>query len=543
MTSQLRRIQMTQNTPPEYDPQTLAFIQSAKMSIAQNHGLALDRDPAEVMRENNRQIHEAAQVLKKQKGIAKQTLAPMPSKSQPVQQPTMNSQMMNGTGFQKQTMTQPTHFQPTQNQEPSSNAPKFTDDAMRQQGYDSYMEQMMRAPEHESDGVELSDLDIQRQAQVAAYNGQGNPNYGQVEQPSPPRMQGLKRQYPDLGGFDFTPSMQNALTDTWTAENETRIQEEVKKTASKPKRTRQPKAKVENVVAPEPAPELRRAAHRVQVAEPPRAAQPQLGTIVTNFGDVRGLPSEGRLYDVPIMGQAMTLMDILMMNNMDHTNSTSTITELFNRRLSGGWYDGFNSENLAWCDESYLLHWLRASTVDDVNLPYYNDKGLPFTCSHCHKTATTQEEYSRMPINFSNLNFKINGDLDAILGKFNDEGYYAFKMEDTRECHVYIRRRYHERMIDEYLEQFRQQTHTEMPFEKELLMRYAIVTEIEDCEDIVQKLDYLSNLNYTAGKKFFTEMDSSMLSTEITATIRCPFCGEEEVIPYPFRFDTYLANL
>jgi hypothetical protein len=82
-----------------------------------------------------------------------------------------------------------------------------------------------------------------------------------------------------------------------------------------------------------------------------------------------------------------------------------------------------------------------------------------------------------------------------------------------------------------------------MPFEKELLMRYAIVTEIEDCEDIVQKLDYLSNLNYTAGKKFFTEMDSSMLSTEITATIRCPFCGEEEVIPYPFRFDTYLANL
>ena len=334
MTSQLRRIQMTQNTPPEYDPQTLAFIQSAKMSIAQNHGLALDRDPAEVMRENNRQIHEAAQVLKKQKGIAKQTLAPMPTKSQTVQQPAMR----NGTGFQKQTMTQPTHFQPTQSTEPSSNAPKFTDSAMRQQGYDSYMEQMMRAPENESDGVELSDLDMQRQAQLAAYNGQGNPNYVHAEQPSPARMQELKRQYPDLGGFDFTPSMQNALTDTWTAENETRIQEEVKKTASKPKRTRQPKAKVENVVAPEPAPELRRAAHRVQVAEPPRAAQPQLGTIVTNFGDVRGLPSEGRLYDTPIMGQALTLMDILMMNNMDHTNSTSTITELFNRRLSGGWY-------------------------------------------------------------------------------------------------------------------------------------------------------------------------------------------------------------
>ena len=53
------------NSEPEYDEQTRMFINSAKSMMAKNHDLAIDRDPAVIMRENNAKLHQAAQCLRR----------------------------------------------------------------------------------------------------------------------------------------------------------------------------------------------------------------------------------------------------------------------------------------------------------------------------------------------------------------------------------------------------------------------------------------------------------------------------------------------
>jgi hypothetical protein len=83
-----------------------------------------------------------------------------------------------------------------------------------------------------------------------------------------------------------------------------------------------------------------------QNAELPRQSPVFVRQEVTNFTDVRGLPSEGLLYEEPIMGQALTLMDILMINHMDAVNVTSSVNTLLERRLTGGWSGGFVAENV-----------------------------------------------------------------------------------------------------------------------------------------------------------------------------------------------------
>ena len=126
----------TANAMPQYDEQTRAFIQSAKQSIANNHGLAIDRDPAEIMRENNKRLHEAAQTLASKQGMVKQQrlvkkptiqTAPPVQTAQPIQ-PVLRQQAV---------------------EEPVEEAP-INDAAMNQVGYDSYMQSLMEAPEDEA---------------------------------------------------------------------------------------------------------------------------------------------------------------------------------------------------------------------------------------------------------------------------------------------------------------------------------------------------------------------------------------------------------
>ena len=437
---------------PQYDEQTMAFIEGAKKQMAMNHGLALDRDPAEVMKENNSAIHEAARAITKKRGMVKQTLTGAMSKPATVPP-----------------VVQPEIVQPVQL--PPEN--RLTDAEMAKVGYDALMKQAMYAePEHE---------------EVVA---------------EPEQMTELDKIQPNLEA-------------TWVPP-----QEQVQPVPEKPKA----------VVMQQQKPAAQ------QSAQFPR-------TEVTNFTDVRGLPSEGLLYDSTLYGQSLTFMDILMMNNMDGVNTTDTINTLFDRRFRGGWKEGFNAENLLQCDESYLMHWLRASTIDDP-LPYVppSDKWEPYKCPDCGKVATKPEDYAALDIKFSNLEFKIQGDLHSILAK-HANGCYSFELEDQRQCDVYLRRRYHARMINEAIAKYKKDTGEDMSMMMQFILSTAVVVEIEGMESIVDKLNYIGGMGYKSAKHFLSEVNNASLVTDITAKVVCPFCHEEVTIPYPFRLDFYISSL
>ena len=457
----------TNNQEPQYDEQTRAFIMSAKQSIAKNHGLAIDRDPAEIMRENNRKLHEAAQTLAAKRGMVKQQGLVKKLAQAPVQQPAP--------------------IQPVLRQQPFvEEVPETPNDAeMNEVGYDQYMQSLMNAPDvDEAEMTELSEI----------------PTPAPVPQ-------------------NFTPNFRQP-----------------------PKTVQYEDTDVKNhQLEPEPTP--------VITPKPQGIAQPKQQTVfnhvdVTNFSDVRGLPSEGMLYETPILGQALTFMDVLMMNHMDNVNITPTVNTLFNRRLTGGWADGMIADNILQCDESYLMHWLRASTIDEP-LPYVSpslDKWEPFTCPECHGVAQTSEDYQKIQVFFNKMDFKIRGNLQEIVAK-HANGCYSFYLDDGRQCDVYLRRRYHESEVNKALAQYVKDTGVEMPFEMQVILHSAVVVEIQGIDNIVDKINYLGNLGYKAAKHFLDEVDAASLTTDITAKVICPFCKKEVTIPYPFRLDVYLSGL
>lgn len=429
--------------------------------IANNHGLALDRDPAEIMRENNKGIHEAAKTLSAKKGMVKQSVPG--KKKQPVAQPEVAAYVPQRPVFVQ----------------PQNGLGMPTDAEMQKVGYDKFMQSMMDAPVvNESDMSELSDM---------------------VDESDKPELM--------------------------------------------PEEVTQPIVQPVNVPT-QPEPKKQHEILRQTNAEPPKKSRVFSRQEVTNFTDVRGLPSECRLYDSPIFGQSLTLMDILMLNNMDSNNITTNVNTLFERRLTGGWDDGMNAENILQCDEAYLMHWLRASTIDDP-LPYVPpkaDRWEPFKCPLCGKTATSPQHYHDMPITFNQLDFKLTNDLSTVIKK-HATGCYTFQLDDQRQCDVYLRRRYHERIINETEELYRNDRKKDMPLEMQILLHSAVIVEIEGLNNIVEKIDYLGNLGYKAARHFFDEVEAASLTTDITAKVICPFCKKEVVIPYPFRLDYYISSL
>jgi hypothetical protein len=437
----------------------MAFIEGAKKRIAENHEIALDRDPAEVMKENNRKLHEAAMAMTPKKPMVKQVRPQKRVVEEAAEVP-------------QQPAPQPVKRQPILKQEAVETPTQSINDRdMQKVGYDNYMQAMMNQSDDNEDQVELSEIVDEPDVEL--------------EQPTVPQVQP--------------------------------VQQSVQQRVEMP---------------------------RQRNAEPPRQSQSFAKLDVTNFADVRGLPSEGLLYDAPILGQSLTLMDVLMMSNMDSENITETINTLFLRRLRGGFAEGFDPENILACDEAYLMHWLRASTID-TQLPYSPptlDAWEPFKCPDCNGVAKTQEDYSNLVINFNNLDFKIHGDLNEIIAK-HANGCYTFELYDQRQCDVYLRRRYHETMINDTLKLYQKDMGKEMSLEMQQLLRTAVVVEIEGIDNIVDKLNYIGNMGYKAAKHFIDEVDGASLRTDITANVICPFCKKEVTIPYPFRLDTYLSSL
>lgn len=481
------------------DEQTRAYVQTAKSMIASNHGLVLDRDPAEVMRENNKSLHEAAKIIKKKKGMVRQRIAGQPQT--PVQQ-----------------SVHPAVAPDVQN------AP-LTDENMAAHGYDRYMESMMAG------SVQRPDISLSQQPEYippedSYVEVQSEPKQTEVPEPMPQQQVQVQQQPRiELSGFTPRPYVQNQQPQQTVQQ----VQPVVPPTA--PVRNTVPSKPVSQQLATDPfgvGPTQYNFA-----GSQPRTVVPQQVHDYEAFSEIRGLPSTGVLYGNPISGQAFKLMDLLMLNDIDSENITKVFNELYARRLRG-----VEPENILSCDDPYILHWLRASSFPDQQLPGV----IWFECPECGTRNEAPKNSNGFSVSFYNLDFTIVGDVNAILAK-HANGYYAFRLPDGRECDVYLRRRYHDRMVDEAVNAYQRDIGKPMPSYLREIIKSAVVLEIEDCETLNDKINYLSNMNVAAATKMFEEINSASLTTIITAKLTCPKCGKEVRVSYPFRLDQYISSL
>ena len=486
------------------DEQIRTYMQTARTMMAANHGLVLDRDPAEVMRENNKGLHEVAKVIKKKKGMVRQ---------QTVTKPTVQMSV--------QTAVQPE----------VQNAP-MTDQNMAAQGYDRYMEAMMgrTTPQQPSPQYVQPIEDTQPYApspeQVVA---QPEPAQEPVQQP---QVQVQEQPRMELASFPPRPYVQAPQQQQRQVQPVQQYQPVVPPQA--PVQMPTPVQPPQPIQQPQAADPFGVGSNQFRVTESqPRSVVPQQVHDYEAFSEIRGLPSTGALYGQPISGQAFKLMDLLMLNDIDSENITTVFNELYARRLRG-----VEPEDILSCDDPYILHWLRASSFPDQPLPGI----LWFECPECGKKNEAPKNSNGFDVGFYNLDFSIVGDVKSILAK-HVNGYYAFRLPDGRECDVYLRRRYHDRLVDETVNQYMKDIGKPMPQYLREIIKAAVVLEIEECENLNEKIDYLSNMNVNDATKMFDEINSASLTTVITAKLKCPKCGKEVKVFYPFRLDQYISSL
>lgn len=543
------------NDLKNYDQKTLDYVRAAKSVIARNHGLEAQRDPAEVMREQNAKIHDAAKVVKRKKGMVRQT--PVKMKQQVAPAPESISDIKNEADYdsymgslfpQKQrgqrlvaNVPVEAYLPPVEDVNPFADdddeqgvSPEVAMDLAYKEGIpmsqfaqpeaprpqmvrqqikrggrsvineepapvqEQELSSMVRPVRHDYDEDNAQaenpgeqEARILNEAHLRSYNGQGN-NAAPNPQFKPWTLNVPPRTYPEITDHALAQAQKDAgMTSGIDA--------------------------------------------AIAYANEQKPQQPRMSEArktYDTFTDVRGLPSEGKFYDAVVMGQSLKLGDIMLLGDIDDDNQYESISELYTRRLRGVAPDDILS-----ADNAYLLHWLKASSFPDQPLPIT----YSMVCPSCEGKIDSYELIKDINLRFDDLIFDA-GDVDSVLAK-HANGYYAFTMPDGRECNVYLRRRSHDREVNEVMKQYLHDTKKAMPRYMEFILRTAVVIEIEGCENIKEKMDYLENLTPVEADTVLDELNSASLKTEIKARIRCPLCGKEVTVPYPFRFDEYMANI
>ena len=259
-----------------------------------------------------------------------------------------------------------------------------------------------------------------------------------------------------------------------------------------------------------------------------KSTETALNTDGTSMIELSDLPSKKLFYKNNIYGQPFKLLDLITLGDIDYSNSTSRFTEILNRRIKG-----INAEDILNIDEAYILHWLRASSFPNDGFPIGG-----FTCSNSKcKFKVNDPMYS---VNFSNLDFIPQTPPNEIFELIKNTGYYKFYI-NNREIHVFPRKRLHDRIIDEYIVK----KYTDLKPDTIILtlLGLAVVIEVDGCEDLDDKIHYLSELSITETETFYNELNKCTLSSKTVVSHHCPKCGEVTTEPFPFRLTQYISTV
>lgn len=247
------------------------------------------------------------------------------------------------------------------------------------------------------------------------------------------------------------------------------------------------------------------------------------------FSMVTALPSKGVVYKAPLYGQALSLIDLLLLEGATPYDTVDIYDEILARRIRG-----VEPGNIAWCDEAYIFQWLRISSFPKTGIPH---KG--FTCDECGYVESAPD----YQISFKDMEFRMNNDPVKVMESMPN-GYYAFNFSDGRECNVWIRKRKHDAVIQQWMNEFIRVNKVRPKAAYLHIASIAAILEIEGCETHAAKFDYLCNLR---GRDDYANLTRAINEHSLVATNHvihtCPRCGAKVDTVYPFRVDEYISNL
>lgn len=255
------------------------------------------------------------------------------------------------------------------------------------------------------------------------------------------------------------------------------------------------------------------------------------------FTEITGWPSHGIFYPGKVYGQSLKTIDVFMLSDTTDDDVNSTMTAILGRRLQGL----PSPEDILTCDEEYLLYWLRASSFPE------NEAGLPkikFDCPHCKRQYRTMAAAQLLPeVSFSDLLFKTETSPESVAAMHAEKGYVEFRAYDGRECNVYLKRRKHDRIVDDYIAAWETEHRDSFPGYRKEGLSIASVMEIEDCENLTDKMEYIESYPVAERRKLFMSVLNSQIVSKTFVRVRCPGCGGTATLPYPFRIRNYVASL
>lgn len=256
---------------------------------------------------------------------------------------------------------------------------------------------------------------------------------------------------------------------------------------------------------------------------------------------VRGLPSRCLAYGGPIRGQSFKTVDLLMLDDIDDEDENENITAVFAKRLRG-----VNPEDILYCDEENLMHWLRASSFPKV--PLYS---VAFECPHCSEAFPADVMDTVLGgVNYRHLSFKCDSDPVEVLARHavnatpeNPIGYVKFMMYDGRECDIYLRRRMHERIVREYIDKWEAKHDETYPSAWLFPTKLAALVEIEECPEMEDKVNFILEYPGACRGDFYKAIADASLSSSTFVNLKCPSCGGAVEAPYPFLKKLFLASI
>jgi hypothetical protein len=142
-----------------------------------------------------------------------------------------------------------------------------------------------------------------------------------------------------------------------------------------------------------------------------------------------------------------------------------------------------------------------------------------------------------------NLDFENGNSPEEVAAMHREEGFVRYDLRDSRECDIYLRRRKHDRIYDEYVAGWEKANKELFPEFRQKMLDIAVLVEIEDCETMSDKMRYIEELPLADRRNLVAKTISSQMVVTTNVEFECPACGGTVTMPYPFHRKRFVASL
>lgn len=291
------------------------------------------------------------------------------------------------------------------------------------------------------------------------------------------------------------------------------------------KQTMHTASTVQNIVKPQPA--ITKVAPEI-VTPPAAAPATQEVKAYDTFIKIENLPSKGIFYRNDMLGQALKVEDLLLIQTIDETNIQFRFDEIFGRRIR----DVHPAEILS-VDELYITMWLRATSFPGFNFP-----SSGFICKNEKCDFETHDPEYEIP--FNQITWDANKLPDVIAKEYEKNGFISITLTSGKKVNLYISRRMHTSQINEILQTDFINKGLNITVEYLDLLRIASLTDI-GIEDLRERVTAIKQWNVLDFLDLVKAVNNNSLIIEPVVNHICPKCGEvTSLTGYPFQPKIYI---